>query len=286
MLGSECLEKRRSYNEILCRKLASASSGLEVSSACVIGNTGPRGKMLVRLTQDHKGKDLTVPNTGDTLFLMKGRIPSEAIRQDSELRALVGRRNMGPFTCSAAFHVYFRVNKYNLERFMRHVHARLVNPQGLLRKKRLICFNLNTYGDFILCRVPGGPYDKVFNARYDLENFSDLDADFIVDKRKPDDSSCCQSCFPKGEKESQGNTDEEQAAKESLVKVLNIDYEMQCAVESQPFLEERRRAQERERSEQRYQLGMEVITELMHLSISSGIELPQQRPYGRSRRCL
>ncbi|WP_084475734.1 DUF3023 domain-containing protein [Ehrlichia japonica] len=50
------------------------------------------GYVLLKIKDN---KWLTAPGTGDTLFLLKGYIPSEAVRRGPELRKLVGREYGG-----------------------------------------------------------------------------------------------------------------------------------------------------------------------------------------------
>ncbi|AHX04475.1 hypothetical protein [Ehrlichia japonica] len=52
MLGSKCLERKKQYNSLLCEKLSSFNSGLKLKSACVIGSSGPNGRLRVRVAQN------------------------------------------------------------------------------------------------------------------------------------------------------------------------------------------------------------------------------------------
>ncbi|WP_395877469.1 DUF3023 domain-containing protein [Ehrlichia muris] len=277
MLGSRALEAERSYNIALCRKISSCNAGLEIGSVCVVGNTGPSGKMLLHIDEGRKNQDLTVSSTGNTLFLVKGKIPASALRYDPELRALAGRWNMGPFTRPVKFQAYFLVNQFNINKFMKEVHARLDGMRGpsrmqriisrlagmrcLFGMKRITCFNLSNYGDFIVSRIPGGPRDRLFNACDYLQNFSNLELEFSVSPKKSGGSSCCRSCVPKSKR----------VAGESFVPEVNEEYELECAMAYQEFLQKNKIARERKAREEKYRAMDKVMTELMHLSIE-GIE--------------
>ncbi|AHX06499.1 hypothetical protein ECHLIB_0438 [Ehrlichia chaffeensis str. Liberty] len=280
MLNRQYIRGRTTYNLSLCNKLSICAVNLK--SCYVIGNTGPRGKTLVRVTQTHKDEKLPIPNTGDTIFLLKGNIPAYILRDDPELRRLTGKRNLGPFTRSAHFHIYLVVSESKIDEFRQDVSSN-VDRDG----KVFTCGNLGYYGDLVLGRIPGGPYDCAFNECRDLEYFSGLDLDFVVSKQKPDDSSCCQSCIPRSTK--QDNTQNDSSCCQSCIprstkqddtrrqrpemrQVLAWDYDLQSAVNSQGFVEEEHaRAQEREEREQRYRVRAEVMTELMDISVA-GIE--------------
>ncbi|AHX04485.1 hypothetical protein EHF_0617 [Ehrlichia japonica] len=129
---------------------------------------------------------------------------------------------------------------------MSEVCSALVDDRDFFKQKGPTFFNLSHYGYFVLSSIPGGPNDQDFDAYYELANTAELDADFSVDKKKHDDSSCCQSYFPKSKKESQkdmGDDDEKEDAKLGLMTVLmDTDHDLQSAIASQLHSEESRRA--------------------------------------------
>ena len=173
MLGDDYLKKRRKHNNALCGALLMVNT-MDLKAAYPIGITGSDGKMKVQITSTHQDKKLPLAGTGDTLFLLKCRLPSSTIEDDENLHKLIGGRRRC-LTQYVKLHLYFLVEEKSVDDFM--LRASLNFSQSITAFT-----DLGDYGRFIIDSVRGGLYDDEFDEEKDLTNVSGLDASFMSEE--------------------------------------------------------------------------------------------------------
>ena len=177
MLGDEYLKKRRKHNNALCDALLGIDT-MDLVAAYPIGITGSDGKMRVQITSTHQDKKLPLAGAGNTLFLLKCRLPSSTIEDDENLQKLIGCRRRC-LTRYVKLHLYFLVEEGSVDDFMLRASLNLSQSVPSFT-------NFGGYGKFILARARGGLYDDVFDERKDLTEVSGLNASFLSEEEFQD----------------------------------------------------------------------------------------------------
>ncbi|CEI85425.1 Uncharacterized protein ehr_00821 [Ehrlichia minasensis] len=173
MLSNEYLKKRRAHNNQLCEILEGLDT-MDLKAAYPIGVMGNDGKMKVQVTSSHQDKKLPLAGgVGNTLFLLKCRLPYSTVEDNEKLQQLIGGRHRY-LADYVKLHMYFLVEDSKVEDFLLRASLNLSSSVPYFS-------NFGNYGHFILARPRGGTYDDVFDEARDLKEVAGLDADFMTE---------------------------------------------------------------------------------------------------------
>ena len=185
MLNQESISYR-DINFNFCKKL-SCLDKFKVRVIYPIGNTGPDGKLLVRIAKCRNDKMLPTPNclfgTGSSLFLLKGKLPRIVVNADPCFKNMMGGRRYY-FT---ELSIYLLVNHTEIVNFMEEVFMKMP-PYKCRIFPRSIC-NIFRYGQIVLARITGDSeiekrfFGGGFNELIALRDIAGLkDANFTVEE--------------------------------------------------------------------------------------------------------